>query len=201
MKQFILSKIKKDIKKQYPSYSNEKLDEIMYGVEGLYMTITKCIIIFTVSIVLGILKEVLILLIFFNILRAVGFGMHASNGVVCLISSMVVFLGIAYISNKLVIKTPIVIITYLICIILYFLFAPSDTKKRPLIKKKKRTIYKVLSITILLIYLIISLVIKNNLVINCMLFGALIELFLINPISYKVFKAPYNNYKNYGLDA
>ena len=46
MKKRFLSKIKNNIIKQYPNYPKEKIDEIMYGIEGIYMLITKTIIIF-----------------------------------------------------------------------------------------------------------------------------------------------------------
>ena len=49
MKIKLLKKIKHEIKKQYPNYSEEKIDEIMYGVEVIYLTITKTIIIFLIA--------------------------------------------------------------------------------------------------------------------------------------------------------
>ena len=59
MKKYILNKLRKSIKKQYPNYSNDKLDEIMYGLEGVYLTIEKAIIIFAIAIITGMVKELL----------------------------------------------------------------------------------------------------------------------------------------------
>ena len=59
MKKRFLTKIKKDIEKQYPNYSNEKIEEIMYGVEGIYLTISKTIVIFTLALIFGIFKELI----------------------------------------------------------------------------------------------------------------------------------------------
>ena len=61
MKKRFLTKIKKDIEKQYPNYSNEKVEEIMYGVEGIYLTISKTIVIFTLALIFGIFKELIFL--------------------------------------------------------------------------------------------------------------------------------------------
>jgi len=69
MKKRFLSKIKNNIIKQYPNYPKEKIDEIMYGIEGIYMLITKTIIIFILAMILGIFKELLYLLISFNFIR------------------------------------------------------------------------------------------------------------------------------------
>ena len=78
-------------------------------------------------------------------------------------------------------------------------YAPADTKKRPLIKKNKRIKFKILSLIIVILYFILTLFIKNNLIINSLIIGITIECILILPITYKAFHMPYKNYKNYGL--
>lgn len=200
MKNKILSKIRSDVKKQYPNYSEDKVDEIMYGVEGIYILITKTIIILTISIIFGIFKELLLLLLMFNLIRMVAFGMHASNSGICLVLSSIIFLAAAYLCKTVTIPNTLLYILYLIVLLIVVLYAPADTVKRPLIKKKKRNIYKILSISITIIFFIISIIIKNNLIINSMIFGLLIECLLILPITYKIFKLPYRNYLNYGLN-
>ena len=45
----------KAVKNKYPNYSEERLDELRYGLEGLYLLITKSIIIFGIAYYLGIL--------------------------------------------------------------------------------------------------------------------------------------------------
>ena len=200
MKKRFLNKLRDLISKQYPEYSNDKLDEIMYGIEGIYLTITKTIIIFSLAFILGIAKELLFLLITFNIIRLFAFGIHAGSSTTCLIFSSILFLGSAFLCKHLVIDKNIILITYFIIFILICLFSPADTVKRPLIKKKKRIRWKILSIFTVLIYFSITLLINNNLMINSLLFGLLIECILINPITYMLFKLPYNNYKKYGLN-
>ena len=89
---------------------------------------------------------------------------------------------------------------YLIAFILVAAYAPADTVKRPLIKKKKRIRFKILSVIVVISYFIITLLITNNLIINVLIFGLIIECILISPLTYKAFKMPYKNYKNYGLN-
>ena len=69
------------------SLGEEKREMLTYGLEGLYMTITKLVVIFLVAFLLGFIREFIITLIFFNIIRFPGFGFHASKSIVCLISS------------------------------------------------------------------------------------------------------------------
>lgn len=200
MKKRFLKYIRKSIKNQYPNYSNDKLDEIMYGVEGIYLTITKTIIIFGIAIILGIVKELVLLLLAFNFVRLFAFGMHADKSSICLVFSTSLFLGCTYLCKYITLPLYILLILYLIAFVFILMFAPSDTVKRPLIKKKKRIKFKILSVLVTLIYFIISLFITNPLIINSLIFGLLIECILISPLTYKLFNMPYNNYKTYGLN-
>lgn len=200
MKKWFLSTVRNNIKKQYPKYTNQKIDEIMYGIEGIYLTITKTIIIFSIAIVTGIFKNLFFLLIAFNFIRLFAFGMHANNSWVCLFFSSFIFLGFTVACKYLVLNINLVIILYLIIFTTICLYAPADTIKRPLIKRKKRIKFKILSIIVVILYLIITLYFKNNYVTNYLLFGLIIECILILPITYRLFKMPYNNYKTYGLN-
>lgn len=200
MKNYFLKKIRKEIIKQYPKYSKDKVDEIMYGVEGIYLTITKTIIISLIALILGVFKELIFLLISFNFIRLFAFGMHANKSWVCLIFSSVVFISGAYLCKILIIPKNILITLFLIVLLIISIYAPSDTVKRPLIKKKRRIIFKILSIIVVIIYFILTLIIKNNLFINTVIIGLIIECILILPTTYMIFKMPYKNYKSYGLN-
>lgn len=200
MKNYFLKKIRKEIVKQYPKYSKDKVDEIMYGVEGIYLTITKTIIISLIALILGVFKELIFLLISFNFIRLFAFGMHANKSWICLLFSSTLFLGGAYLCKILIIPKNILITLFLIVLLIISIYAPSDTVKRPLIKKKRRIIFKILSMTVVIIYFILTLIIKNNLFINAIIIGLIIECILILPTTYMIFKMPYKNYKSYGLN-
>ena len=200
MKKRFLNIIRNSIKKQYPNYSEDKLDEIMYGVEGIYLTITKMIIIFIFAFILGVANELLLLLIAFNFVRLFAFGMHADKSWICLLFSGLLFLGGAVLAKNIVINKPFLYTLYLIVIIIIAIYSPADTVKRPLINKKRRIKFKILSVIMAITYLIITILIKDNTLINILIFGLIIECILILPITYKVFKMPYKNYKSYGLN-
>ncbi len=200
MKKRILGAIEKEVRRQYPDYSNDQVEVVMYGVESIYILITKTIIIFSIAFILGIIKEMIILLLTFNFIRMFAFGMHANNGKVCLVVSSIIFIGFTYACKYLVMPNYIHYILYLLSLILIMIYAPADTKKRPLINKKKRIRFKILSLIVVLIYFIISLNINNELIKNALIFGLLTECILILPITYKTFRMPYRNYVNYGLN-
>lgn len=200
MKKRFLNTIRNSIKNQYPHYSNDKLEEIMYGVEGIYLTITKTIIIFLFAFLLGIAKELFFLLLSFNFIRLFAFGMHADKSWICLIFSSSLFIGGAFICKYINLNNTMIYILYVIALAIIIIYSPADTVKRPLIKKNKRLRFKLLSIFVTIIYFIMSMVTTNNMIINYLIIGLLIECILILPITYKLFNMPYRNYKKYGLN-
>ncbi|MBR3162174.1 MAG: accessory gene regulator B family protein [Bacilli bacterium] len=179
------------------NYTQDQLDIIAYGLEAIYLTITKMIVIFCISYFLGIIKEVITLLITYNIIRSQAFGIHASKSSYCLISSLIFFVGGTFICKYIVISRFVMLIISLICDACLFIYAPADTYKRPLINTKKRKRFKILSCLMGIIYTVLIFVLHNNYVANYLLVGMLIEVLMILPVTYKIFKLPYNNYKNY----
>ncbi len=192
MKELFLNSSINLIKKSN-NYKEEDIEIIRYGLEGLYLTITKGIVILGLALILGILREVIFLLISYNVLRSQAFGIHATKSIYCLISSVVIFIGGAYLAKVVVIPFYVMVVICILGIILLYLYAPSDTEKRPIVNKKKRMRFKYLSTGIGVIYFILIIIFRSN----YLLFGLVIEVVMILPITYKIFKMPYNNYKNY----
>lgn len=197
MKKLIINKCMELVTTYNKDLSQRDIDKIRYGLEGLYLTITKLIFIIIVSIILGIWKETLLLILIFNGIRLTGFGVHAKRSIDCLVSSTLFFILFPIICIKLTIPLIVKIILFIPLTVLIGIFAPADTEKRPLINKKKRKIYKILSIIISIIYMTIAIVIKNNIFSNCFIFAIVIQIIIMLPITYKIFGVSYNNYKTY----
>lgn len=198
-KKFLNSSI--ELIKKNKKYTNDEIEMIAYGLEGLYLTFTKMIVIFSLAIILGIFKEVIILLITYNIIRAQAFGIHASKSIYCLISSIILFIGGAFVCKYLVLPVWIIIVCSIICNICLFLYAPADTYKRPLVNLKKRKRFKFISLLLGIIYTILIIVLRDYSIINYLLIGMIEAVLMILPITYKIFNLPYDNYKkyNYGV--
>jgi len=199
MKKKFLDYAIKTIHLKNPTYDDVKLAELRYGLEAMYLTVTKLIVIFLIAIVLGIFKEMLLMLLFYNILRTTGFGLHATKSWICLVSSTSIFIILPYISALFTIPLYIKYIFAATSTLLIFLYAPADTKKRPLIHKRKRIIYKILTTLSCIILNLIAIYINNSTISNLIIFAVSIEIVLILPISYKIFNFSYNNYKTYEL--
>ena len=197
MKKLIINKCMELVTTYNKDLSQRDIDKIKYGLEGLYLTITKLIFIIIVSIILGIWKETLLLILIFNGIRLTAFGVHAKRSIDCLISSTLFFILFPILCIKLTIPLIVKEIIFIPLVILIGIFAPADTEKRPLINKKKRKIYKILSIIISIIYMTIAIVIKDNTLSNCFIFAIVIQIIIMLPITYKIFGVSYNNYKTY----
>ena len=196
MKKFIINNCINYIKKN-TNYDDTKLKEIEYGLAGIYLLISKTIVIFILSYILGIFKEMIIYMIIYNIIRTPSFGLHATKSWICMISSIFIFIGIPYLCININFPIFIKIIIGIICIFLMYKNSPADTKKRPILNKKRREIFKTISTIIIIIYSFIAILINNNYISNCIIFAMILQNFVISPTAYKLFNLPYNNYITY----
>ena len=104
MKDLLINSIMNNIVK-YNKYDESKLNVIKYGLSSLYLHLTKLLVIFTISYFLGLIKTLLLFMLFYSMLRLTGFGMHAKKSSHCWIISLTSFLLIPYLCETLVIKT------------------------------------------------------------------------------------------------
>lgn len=175
--------------------TEEEKEKLEYGLEGIYMTITKLVVIFLIAFLLGFIKEFIITLILFNIIRFPGFGFHASKSIVCLISSTLLILGLPYLFTNIEVGLTIKIFLCIVSVITFLICAPADTWKRPLTNKRKRIIRKICACSLAIIYSVLIIVFNGNEISNLLMAALLIETILISPIMYLIFKEPYRNYK------
>lgn len=199
MKKWFLTQSKILIKKNNPLINTTKLEEIMYGLESLYLSLTKLLLVITLAFALGIIKECFIFLLSYNFIRLFAFGMHASKSFICAIVSLIIFITIPILATIVEIPFLIKISLSLFCLSSIIIYAPADTHKRPLINKQKRNKFKWLSIIITSIYIVISLLTSYHFLANILLLALLTETLLILPLTYKIFKLPYRNYMIYHL--
>lgn len=181
---------------KYKNYTDEEVSELRYGLEGIYLTITKLVIVVALAIILNIFKQVVSLLILFNIIRYFGFGVHAKKSSECLITSLILFILIPFIFLNLTINKNILIILSIVSIISFLPFAPADTIKRPMKNKKKRLVRKILTIITGVIFLICGILINRYSIYTLFFLAIIIQAIVVNPLTYKIMCQPYNNYKN-----
>ena len=196
MKKFIIGKCMNIVKK-YHSYDDTKLAEIEYGLVGIYLTITKMFVISIACLVLGIFKEMFLFMLIYGVLRTFSFGIHATKSWMCWIASSIIFIGFPILCIYVNMDNIFKLIIGSVFTILMFKNSPADTKKRPIVNKKRRWTYKIISTLLAIIYVTLSIIISNNFISNCFIFGLVLQNILISPLTYKIFNQPYNNYKEF----
>lgn len=194
MKELVVNSMVNYITK-YEYYSKKDVNRLRYGLEGIYLTLTKLIIIFLMSVILRSFKETLIVLILFNVIRYFGFGFHAGKSWQCLLLSIFNFIFIPLIFKNLQLSLKANIIIGIICTIIFLIFAPADTVKRPLVTAKKRFIRKILTVATSISYIIIMMLANSQYLSNLIISSLIIMVILVSPITYWLFGQPYNNYK------
>lgn len=188
------------IRKNEPDMTEDKIEMIEYGLVSIYLLITKFIIIIAIAWILGIVKELLIFTLLYNLIRMPSFGLHATKSWICLVVSTIMFLGVPILCLNIVIHNSIKIVIGIILTLFIFKNSPADTHKRPIVNPKRRRFFKITSTIISIVFVGLSIIVKGNFVSNCLIASIACQTIFISPTVYKIFKLPYNNYKNYNLE-
>lgn len=194
---FIVSIV--NLAKRNKEYSNEDVEVMRYALEGIYLTFTKILVITLIAALLGLFKEYIWFVLLYTPIRSVSFGWHANTTKECWVVSILAFILIPYTFSIITINriTKIILLTF--SILEFVLYSPADTKKRPIVNKKRRLLFKVVSLIITLVYCCYSFK-HSNLISNLMIASLLYQSLLINPLIYKITHQEFNNYKTYNLN-
>ena len=181
---------------KYQECDDLKIKRLKYGLQGVYSLLIKLTIVIIIAILTKTLKQTILFLIFYAGIRTFSYGWHAKSNIGCWITTILIYNIIPLLINNYNIPTYIGYTVLLISIISMILWAPADTPKKPLIRKKDRDKCKKLSIIIIIIYsLLFSFNIK--LINNSLIYALIVQNILINPLTYKLTKTQFNNYKYY----
>lgn len=197
MKDYIVNSSLNIIKNNNPSLDEVKLAEIKYGLVSIYLLISKLIIISLMAYLLGILKEMIVFMTIYNIIRMPSFGIHASKSWICLIVSLALSIGCTYLSLILKLNIYVKCMIGITGLISMYKNSPADTYKKPIVSPTRRMVYKFISVIVTIIFIMLAIILKNNFLSNCLLIALIVQCAVISPFTYKMFNMPYDNYKNY----
>lgn len=182
---------------KYQECNDLKLKRLKYGLEGIYSLVVKLTVVLIIAILTKTIEETALLILFYAGIRTFSYGIHAKSNIACWITTLIMYNGFPYIISTITIPKLIGYIILAVALISMILWAPADTPKRPLIRKKHRLKCKILSCLIVLIYTIIFSFNNISIINNAMLFALIIQMLIINPLTYKITNTQFNNYKYY----
>ena len=196
----ICTYIVNQMRKQMPDIDDEKAEIITYGIELIIGEIPKIFLLFVLSFILGIGWYTVFAYVALIPYRASSGGFHLKTHVGCIIGSSLFYYGIVYLSKfiilNLVQKYIIIVIALIFVVIMVSLYAPADTENIPIISKKERKRKKVLSYITLLLTLTASVFIKDSIISNILIFGVIVQSFMISRLAYLLTNNKYG-YKVY----
>ncbi|MBE6154690.1 MAG: hypothetical protein E7163_03880 [Firmicutes bacterium] len=182
---------------KYQEINDLKMKQLKYGLEGLYSLFVKLTIVLIMAFITKTITYTLLYLLFYTGIRTFSYGWHAKSNISCWITTILIYNIIPILIKNLTIPSFIGYIILIISFISVILWAPADTPKKPLIRKKQRDKLKILSTIIVLIYSLIFIFSKNTTINNSLIYALTIQIIFINPLTYKLTNTQFNNYKYY----
>ena len=178
------------IRKEDQEIDDERAEIINYGIHLIVGEIPKFFIIMGIAYLLGVFD--LTVIAFFLILpfRAASGGFHLKTHIGCIVGSVIFFCGVGILGKYLIlegiVKYIITAIIWLFGMIVVKLYAPADTENVPIISKKERKKKKILSYIILTISIVASIIIRNEVISNMIVYGMLFQSISITRLAYQL---------------
>mgnify|MGYP000138648744 FL=1 len=184
--EFLTNKIRKEM----PDVDDERAEVINYGLQILLGEVPKFFIMLIIAYFLGVFKMTLITFLIIMPYRMFSGGFHLKTHIGCIISTCTFYCGVAFLSENIILneiaRYSLIIATLIFGIIMIKLYAPADTEDVPILSKKVRKQKQIMSYVCLIVGLIISAVIKNNTISNIIIFGYIVQTFMITKLAYKL---------------
>ena len=182
---------------KYQEINDLKMKQLKYGLEGLYSLVVKLTVVLFIALITKTITYTLLYLLFYTGIRTFSYGWHAKSNISCWITTILIYNVIPILIKNITIPSFIGYIILILSFISVILWAPTDTPKKPLIRKKQRKKLKILSTIIVIIYTLIFIFNENTIMNNSLIYALTIQMIFINPITYKLTKTQFNNYKYY----
>jgi len=176
-------------------YAEIKLQEIRYGLEGLYLNISKLIIFLIINIIIGNLGASLLFILFFIPIKSFSYGFHAKTSLQCWLISAFCFVGLPFLTNYIEFNFLFKMILIVCFFIIFTFFSPADTPRKPILSSSIRLRLRVSSLFVVSIYSFIILNFPS--LATVLILVLLLQSIMISPLIYSIFKVQYNNYLYY----
>ena len=180
-----------------PDITDENAEIILYGLQLIIGELPKMFILFGLSFLLGIGWYMLFAFIAIIPYKAVSGGFHLHTHIGCILSTVVFFYGVIFISKYLVLndiqKYILVGLSFIFGILMVSMYAPADTEEVPILRKKERKLKKILSYIMLTLILGISLIVKDQILSNILIVGSIFQSISISRLAFILTKNKYGH--------
>ncbi len=195
--------VEKISKKILNILSDEKDDKdqkeiLLFGITRIVEDIPKYIGILLVCLLLGALKEFLIVMAVIMIYKTFTGGVHLHTNIGCFIGSLISIMSCIYIPIIIAkyqdILIPFAVFIYIFSIYIILVYVPADVPEIPIINKKRRKRDKIMAfIALNILYLVAFFLIENDIYLYIILTTILNIDVMTTRLVYKIFKNKYGH--------
>ena len=141
--------------------SQEETELYEFATFSFLFSIVPLVLTITIGIILGMIKESIIMILPFLMLRKTGGGVHLNSPSICFVSSIFLLSGALWLTRLAVANGLLLEFTILVCAATtqFFIYSPVESNARPLAKKERRVfriVARLLLSCFFALYLIIS---------------------------------------------
>ena len=183
---FLTNKIREEV----PDVDDERAEVINYGLQIIIGEVPKTVIMLAIAYIFGVFKLSLISFVTLIPYRGASGGFHLHTHLGCIISTCLMYSGVALLSKYLVLtqatKYLLIACVWIFGIIMIKLYAPADTEDVPILESKVRRKRQIASYIALTAALIAAMFIQNNTICNILIFGNLAQTLTITKIAYRL---------------
>jgi len=152
-----------------------------YGFQILYGAINKFLLLITAGLLFHALPQILIATLAFMSLRVYIGGLHFNNYTKCAYMSLLCLVSIGVLSKYIPYNNIIDLCVFIYLLVIAVMYAPVEHKNRPLTDKKKLR-FKYISITLIIVLFMVQILINDNNINNCIMYGVLLSGIIALPI-------------------
>jgi len=183
-------------------FEGTEQNEIAYltaklGLESILINISKGFIVYMIAILFQTVLPTFITHATYVLLRKFSQGLHAKSSFVCTVVSVTLFVILPAIMQNIILSRPVVFFIGIIVTCLFYLYAPADTEKSPILNAETRNHLKWRSVWSSALITVVALIVPYPMVRTLMVLGLVLQIIMILPITYKLLGRRYRNYEEY----
>ena len=176
--------------------NDEQKQILLFGITRIVEDIPKTIGIVIIGLLLGILKEMLIVTFVLAIYKTFAGGVHAKTNLGCFVYSVLFYLLIIYTAKYLILggvsQLYVYFLIYIFVVYTIIVYVPADVPEIPKVNIKLRKTLKIKSFVVLnLIYVGAFVIIKNILIQNLLVYSVFYISVMTTRTIYNIFKTQY----------
>ena len=196
----LCNKLTQKIRNKMPEIDDERAEVINYGLQLVFGEIPKTFALIAIAYLFGVVELSILALLLIIPYRTFSGGVHLKTHIGCIIGTSLFYVGSALLSKYIVlskiIKYLLIGATWIFSMIMIKLYAPADTENVPILRKKDRDLKRKLSYVTMTLTLIASIIIKNSVISNLLIFLTIFQTLWISRFIYKLTNNKYG-YEEY----